>query len=98
MCIRDRYTEHSEWKVEDAYLQRNVIYYGCCPEPYPDVTVQLVLKRKPLFYVLNLLLPMIFIGILTLLAFFLPADSGKNHILFPIWEMVGYRNDISLRV
>ena len=71
------YTEHSEWKMHDAYLERNVIHYGCCPEPYPDVTVQLVLKRKPLFYVLNLLLPMIFIGLLTLLAFFLPAESGK---------------------
>jgi len=71
------YSEHSEWSVDDAYLQRNVLYYGCCPEPYPDITVELVLKRKPLFYILNLLLPMIFIGLLTLLSFFLPAESGK---------------------
>eukprot|EP00111_Clytia_hemisphaerica_P019011 TCONS_00056209-protein len=72
------YSEHSEWTIKDAYLKRNVLRYGCCPEPYPDVTVELKLKRKPLFYVLNLLLPMIFIGVLTLLAFFLPAESGER--------------------
>ncbi|XP_066918816.1 neuronal acetylcholine receptor subunit alpha-7-like [Clytia hemisphaerica] len=72
------YSEHSEWTIENAYLKRNVLYYGCCPEPYPDVTAEFTLKRKPLFYVLNLLLPMIFIGVLTLLAFFLPAESGER--------------------
>jgi len=63
--------------MNDARLERNVIYYGSFPEPYPDVTIQLVLERKPLFYVFNLLLPIIFIGLLTLLSFFLPAESGR---------------------
>uniref|UniRef100_A0A7M5X2P2 Uncharacterized protein n=1 Tax=Clytia hemisphaerica TaxID=252671 RepID=A0A7M5X2P2_9CNID len=72
------YTNHSEWALGSAKHVRNVQYYGCCPEPYPDVTVEVVLKRRPLFYVLNLLLPMVLIGFLTLLAFFLPAESGER--------------------
>eukprot|EP00111_Clytia_hemisphaerica_P016044 TCONS_00047480-protein len=72
------YTIHSEWHLKSAEHIRNVAYYGCCVEPYPDVTVKIVLERRPLFYVLNLLLPMILIGVLTLLAFYLPAQSGER--------------------
>ena len=31
-------------------VERNVVYYSCCEEPYPDVTYHLTLRRRPLFY------------------------------------------------
>ena len=62
-----------------AIQKRNVVYYACCKDqPYPDMTAHIVVRRRPMFYVLNLLLPMILVGILTLLSFYLPAQSGKE--------------------
>uniref|UniRef100_A0A2D4J7L0 Neurotransmitter-gated ion-channel transmembrane domain-containing protein n=2 Tax=Micrurus lemniscatus lemniscatus TaxID=129467 RepID=A0A2D4J7L0_MICLE len=57
---------------------RNVITYGCCSEPYPDVTFTLILKRKSSFYIFNLLLPCLLISFLAPLGFYLPADSGEK--------------------
>ncbi|XP_070800245.1 neuronal acetylcholine receptor subunit alpha-10 [Pituophis catenifer annectens] len=58
--------------------KRNVITYGCCSEPYPDVTYTLLLRRRASFYVFNLLLPCIMISFLAPLGFYLPADSGEK--------------------
>ncbi|XP_068281505.1 neuronal acetylcholine receptor subunit alpha-10 isoform X3 [Nyctibius grandis] len=57
---------------------RNVITYGCCSEPYPDVTYTLLLRRRASFYIFNLLLPCVMISFLAPLGFYLPADSGEK--------------------
>ena len=67
-----------EWEVNRLPLQRHVIKYGCCPEPYPDVTFYVVLERKPLFYILNLLFPCMLISTVACLGFLLPPDSGEK--------------------
>ena len=36
---------------------RNVEYYSCCIEPYPDLTYTVIIARKSLFYTYNLVLP-----------------------------------------
>jgi len=64
--------------ISEGVLKRNVVKYSCCPEPFPDVTVTLTLKRRSLFYLLNLIFPMVVISMLTMLSFYLPAESGKN--------------------
>ncbi|XP_066925495.1 neuronal acetylcholine receptor subunit alpha-10-like [Clytia hemisphaerica] len=72
------YSKHSEWLITDGYLRRNVVTYTCCPEPFPDVTVTLTLKRRSLFYLMNLIFPMVVISMLTMLSFYLPAESGER--------------------
>ncbi|KAL0985236.1 hypothetical protein UPYG_G00154440 [Umbra pygmaea] len=57
---------------------RHEIFYDCCTEPYPDVTFVVTLRRRTLFYALNLLLPCVLISSLTLLVFLLPARSGEK--------------------
>ncbi len=44
-------------QVIEAPCERNEVYYSCCPEPYPDVTCTLVIERRPLFYMYNLVFP-----------------------------------------
>ena len=44
------YVANGEWDLVAAEVERNVVYYSCCQEPYPDVTYHLVLRRRPLFY------------------------------------------------
>ncbi len=42
------YVTNGEWDLLRADLKRNVVVYPCCPEPFPDVTVTLVIRRKTL--------------------------------------------------
>ncbi|XP_071369954.1 neuronal acetylcholine receptor subunit alpha-10-like [Centroberyx affinis] len=58
--------------------KKNVILYGCCSEPYPDITYTLHLKRRSSFYIFNLLIPCMMISFLAPLGFYLPADSGEK--------------------
>ncbi|XP_028600872.2 neuronal acetylcholine receptor subunit alpha-9 [Podarcis muralis] len=72
------FIEDVEWEIHGMPAVRNVITYGCCSEPYPDVTFTLILKRKSSFYIFNLLLPCLLISFLAPLGFYLPADSGEK--------------------
>lgn len=44
------YVANGEWDLVEARVERNVVFYSCCQEPYPDVTYTFVLRRRPLFY------------------------------------------------
>uniref|UniRef100_A0A8C6T4U2 Uncharacterized protein n=1 Tax=Neogobius melanostomus TaxID=47308 RepID=A0A8C6T4U2_9GOBI len=64
--------------VPNVEWQKNVILYGCCSDPYPDISFTLQLKRRASFYIFNLLLPCMMISFLAPLGFYLPADSGEK--------------------
>lgn len=57
---------------------RNEVFYDCCKEPYPDVTFVVTIRRRTLYYALNLLIPCVLLSSMTLLIFVLPADSGEK--------------------
>lgn len=57
---------------------RNEAFYDCCKEPYPDVTFVVTIRRRTLYYALNLLIPCVLLSSMTLLIFVLPADSGEK--------------------
>ncbi|XP_019715245.1 neuronal acetylcholine receptor subunit alpha-9-I-like [Hippocampus comes] len=70
--------DNVEWQVLGMAAKRNIVLYGCCADPYPDVTFTLKLKRRASFYVFNLLIPCVMISFLAPLGFYLPADSGEK--------------------
>ncbi|XP_061106086.1 neuronal acetylcholine receptor subunit alpha-9-like [Conger conger] len=72
------FIENVEWEVLGMPAKKNVILYGCCSDPYPDITYTLHLKRKASFYIFNLLIPCMMISFLAPLGFYLPADSGEK--------------------
>ena len=39
-----------------------MVYYSCCEEPYPDITYTIRMRRRPMFYVFNLILPCVLIN------------------------------------
>ena len=63
---------------------RNEKFYTCCDEPYLDITFNITMRRKTLFYTVNLIIPCMGISFLTVLTFYLPSDSGEkaNWIFF----------------
>ncbi|XP_015774560.1 PREDICTED: neuronal acetylcholine receptor subunit beta-3-like [Acropora digitifera] len=73
-----QYVKSAEWDLMVASRQRNVQSYACCDYPFSDVTIEFVFKRKPLFYIFNLIIPCIIIMSMVLLGFFLPPESGER--------------------
>ncbi|CAF96649.1 unnamed protein product, partial [Tetraodon nigroviridis] len=53
------------------------------------VRVQVVIRRRPLFYTVNLLLPSIFLMVMDIVGFYLPPDSGER-VSFKITLLLGY--------
>ena len=66
------------WDILSVPARRNEVYYPCCPEFYPDVTFTITIRRKTLFYTVNLIIPCVAISFLTVLVFYLPSDSGEK--------------------
>ena len=70
-----------EWDILSVPAERHIKYYPCCPEPYPDIYFNMVIRRKPLFYIVNLIIPCAGIFYLSILVFYLPAQSKQKTAL-----------------
>lgn len=70
-----------EWDILSVPAERHIKYYPCCPEPYPDIYFNMVIRRKPLFYIVNLIIPCVGIFYLSILVFYLPAQSKQKTAL-----------------
>ncbi|XP_071964743.1 neuronal acetylcholine receptor subunit alpha-7-like isoform X2 [Antedon mediterranea] len=69
---------NGEWHLKGVDVLRNVVYYPCCDDPFIDITFVIKLKRKTLYYAMNLVMPCILISSLMLLVFTLPPDTGEK--------------------
>ena len=74
----DKYVSSGEWDLIAIPAKRNEIYYPCCPEHYPDITYTVIIRRRTLFYFINLIIPCLLITALTILSFYLPPESGER--------------------
>ncbi|KAL3266842.1 hypothetical protein HHI36_010993 [Cryptolaemus montrouzieri] len=72
------YQANGEFDLISFTSAKHVQFYSCCPEPYPDITYRINLRRRPLFYVFNLILPCILINGIALLVFYVPSESGEK--------------------
>ncbi|XP_051284260.1 neuronal acetylcholine receptor subunit alpha-2-like [Dicentrarchus labrax] len=72
------YWESGEWAIVNAVGTYNTKKYDCCHEIYPDITYYFVIRRLPLFYTINLIIPCLLISFLTVLVFYLPSDCGEK--------------------
>uniref|UniRef100_H2TVF6 Neuronal acetylcholine receptor subunit alpha-7 n=1 Tax=Takifugu rubripes TaxID=31033 RepID=H2TVF6_TAKRU len=72
------YMANGEWDLIGVPGTRNEVFYDCCKEPYPAVTFVVAIRRRTLYYALNLLIPCVLLSSMTLLIFVLPADSGEK--------------------
>ncbi|PIO72737.1 Neurotransmitter-gated ion-channel transmembrane region [Teladorsagia circumcincta] len=72
------YVPSGEFDLVKVYQKRRVVKYTCCPEPYPDITFFIHIRRKTLYYLYNIVFPCLMMSVLTLLVFILPPDSGEK--------------------
>uniref|UniRef100_A0A4W3HP36 Cholinergic receptor, nicotinic, beta 4 (neuronal) n=1 Tax=Callorhinchus milii TaxID=7868 RepID=A0A4W3HP36_CALMI len=71
----DDFTPSGEWDIISLPGRRNVNPFDAT---YVDVTYDFIIKRKPLFYTINLLIPCMLITLLAVLVFYLPSDCGEK--------------------
>jgi len=72
------YSKSTEWDLLAVKSQKYKKYYPCCSEPYADLKFNITIRRKTLFYAVNLIMPCIAICSMTILVFYLPAESGEK--------------------
>ncbi|MBN3310345.1 ACHA4 protein, partial [Amia calva] len=72
------YWESGEWVIVNAVGKYNSKKYECCTEIYPDITYFFIIRRLPLFYTINLIIPCLLISCLTVLVFYLPSECGEK--------------------
>ncbi|KAK5975135.1 hypothetical protein GCK32_017164, partial [Trichostrongylus colubriformis] len=73
------YNKSLEWDLMSLTSQRHEqLYPGCCGQDfYIDVTFDIALRRKTLFYTVNLVIPCMLIAILTTFVFYIPPIEHK---------------------
>ena len=81
------YINHEEWELSNYYSEKNVQYYSCCPEPYPDIKFYYVITRRTGYYDLNIVLPTFATASLILLTLLVPWSSGER-ISFAVTVML----------
>ena len=74
----DKYIPNGGWDLIGMPASRTVEYYSCCAEPFVDLTYTIIIRRKPMFYIYNLVLPCISLMGIGILVFCLPPESGEK--------------------
>ena len=72
------YAPHQEWTLLSVRTVRNAREYACCPgQLFTDITFHFRYQRRSLFYLVNLIFPIVIITLLTIWIFNLPAQTGN---------------------
>ena len=73
------YVTSSEWELLAYVPKRTVVTFSCCPDdPTTFIKYSIVIKRRPLFYIFNLVMPCVLITLVALLGFYMPPESGEK--------------------
>lgn len=79
----DPLAENGEWEIVHKPARKNT--YKNIPmesNKHQDITFYLIIRRKPLFYIVNIIIPCVLISFLASLVYYLPADSEWS---FRLW-------------
>ncbi|TRY56902.1 hypothetical protein DNTS_031027 [Danionella cerebrum] len=72
---RDDFKPSGEWDIISLPGRKNEDPNDAT---YLDITYDFIIRRKPLFYTINLIIPCVLITSLAILVFYLPSDCGEK--------------------
>jgi nicotinic acetylcholine receptor len=76
------YIQNAEWHLVKVVAVKNIKKYSCCEEPYPEIVYKLHMRRRPLYYVFNMVFPCLLITLVAFLGFCLPPGSSEKVSFF----------------
>ncbi|XP_078579870.1 neuronal acetylcholine receptor subunit alpha-7-like isoform X2 [Branchiostoma floridae x Branchiostoma japonicum] len=69
---------NEQWDLLDIDAVRNELVYPCCPEPYPDASFYISIRRKSLYFMFYVISPCAMMAVMGLLVFLMPPDCGEK--------------------
>ncbi|KAM9543752.1 acetylcholine receptor subunit gamma isoform 2-T2 [Guaruba guarouba] len=74
----EAFTENGEWAIKHRPARKIINSEQFTPDDtqYQQVIFYLIIQRKPLFYIINIIVPCVLISAMAVLVYFLPAKAG----------------------
>lgn len=71
---------HSEWDIEITGSEK-IVEHECCPnETYPTLRVNIALHRKPLYFLINIIIPTTITCYISFIGMFSPSSSSGDRL------------------
>ncbi len=74
----DAYMPSNEWFLMDVLSRSESVEYECCSGRYTYVIFAIKMRRRTLYYLVNMLAPCVLIAFMSLLSFALPPDCDEK--------------------
>ncbi|XP_075433805.1 LOW QUALITY PROTEIN: acetylcholine receptor subunit epsilon [Ascaphus truei] len=73
----EAFTENGEWAIKNRPA-RKIVNLSFSPDDleYQEIFFCLIIQRKPLFYIINIIAPCVLISSIVVVVYFLPAKAG----------------------
>ncbi|XP_028327880.1 acetylcholine receptor subunit gamma [Gouania willdenowi] len=86
----EAFTENGEWVIKHRPAKKVINTQFTKDElEYQQVVFFLIIQRKPLFYIINIIAPCVLFSSLGLLVFYLPAKAGGQKCTMSIINLLG---------
>uniref|UniRef100_A0A3P8SQQ0 Cholinergic receptor, nicotinic, gamma n=1 Tax=Amphiprion percula TaxID=161767 RepID=A0A3P8SQQ0_AMPPE len=86
----EAFTENGEWVIKHRPAKKVInTQYTKDELEYQEVVFFLIIQRKPLFYIINIIAPCVLFSSLGLLVYYLPAKAGGQKCTMSIATLLG---------
>lgn len=87
---KESFTENGEWAIRHRPAKKVInTQYTKDDLEYQQIVFFLIIQRKPIFYIINIIVPCVLFSSLGLLVYFLPAKAGGQKCNMAIYSLLG---------